>query len=317
MKNVLLPERLDTAGEAMLEGRANVLRCAGTDERSLCEAAPEADGIVLRSKARITDAVLACAPRLRVVSRTGVGIDNIDVDACSRHGVMVCYLPGINAYAVAEHTIALMLAQLKQLPLMDRSVRGGGWAIRTKNIPQDASGKALGILGLGRIGREVATRARAFGMTIIGYDPYVKQAEGVEWAEMDDVIARADVLTLHLPESEATRHIINDERIAKMKPSAIIINASRGGVIDTAALVAALKDGRIAGAALDVFESEPPGAGDALMGLDNVILTPHVAALTEQCGATMMREAVKRLLIAFEGGTPPDIANAEALGISQ
>ena len=313
MKNVLLPERLDALGEGMLEGRVNILRSAGTDERSLCEAAPEADGIVLRSKARITEAVLARAPRLRVVSRTGAGIDNIDVDACTRRGVMVCYLPGVNAYAVAEHTMALMLALLKQLPLMDRSVRGGDWAIRAANLPQDAAGKVLGILGLGRIGREVAARARVFGMTIIGYDPYVKQVEGVEWAELDDVVARADVLTLHLPESAATRRIIDAGRIARMKRTAYIINASRGGIVDAGALAQALQDKRIAGAALDVFDGEPPAAGDPLLRLDNVILTPHVAALTKQCGAVMMREAVGRLLTALEGGTPPGMANAEAL----
>ena len=317
MFNVLVPERLDDVGEGMLEGKVNVLRGAGTDEKALCEAAPEADGIVLRSVARITEAVLACAPRLRVVSRTGVGIDNIDVEACTRHGVMVCYLPGINAYAVAEHTMAMMLALLKQLPLMDRSVRNGNWGVRRQNLPQDASGKTLGILGLGRIGREVAARARAFGMTVIGYDPYVTKLDGIEWAEMDDVVARSDILTLHLPESADTRRIINAERLARMKPTALLINASRGGVVDQRALVRALQQGQIAGAALDVFEDEPPAADDGLLTLSNVILTPHVAALTEQCGAAMMREAVIQLLTALDGGLPPHIANAKELGLNK
>jgi D-3-phosphoglycerate dehydrogenase len=315
LKNVLLPERLNSEGESMLEGRVNILRSADTDERSLCEAAPEADGIVLRSKARITEAVLCCAPRLCVVSRTGVGVDNIDVDACTRHGVMVCYLPGVNAYAVAEHTMALMLALLKMLPAMDRAVRGGGWDIRAKNLPQDAAGKTLGILGLGRVGYEVAVRAKAFGMHIIGYDPFVKAMDGVEWMELDDVIVRADILTLHLPETEQTRNLIGGERISRLKPSAYVINTSRGGVVDQAALAQALKNGRIAGAALDVFGTEPPAPDDALLTLDNVILTPHTAALTEQCGAAMMHEAVRQLLTALDGGVPPHVANAAALGI--
>ncbi|MCL2057532.1 MAG: hydroxyacid dehydrogenase [Oscillospiraceae bacterium] len=329
MKNVLIPEWIGEEGEKMLHGRVNVLRCDGVDELSLCAAVAEADGIVLRSRARITEAVLKSAPRLRVVSRTGVGIDNIDVEACTRHGVMVCYLPGMNAYAVAEHAMALMLALLKCLPAMDRAMRsirgggegtgegsgsGGGWDIRLKNLPQDTYGKVLGILGLGRIGREVADRARVFGMKTIGYDPYVKQIDGVEWMEPDEVVASADVLTLHLPESEQTRRFMDGGRIARMKPTAYLINTSRGGVVDQAALAQALKEGRIAGAALDVYEDEPPAAGDALLALDNVILTPHVAALTEQCGAAMMREAVWLLLAALDGEAVPPmyIANAAA-----
>jgi D-3-phosphoglycerate dehydrogenase len=347
MKNVLLPERLGDEGESMLEGRVNVLRSAGTDERALCEAAGAADGVVLRSKARITEAVLLCAPDLRVVSRTGVGVDNVDVDACTRHGVIVCFLPGINAYAVAEHTVALMLALLKQLPLMDRVMRAGartdagtvrtdarrdagavrvsetigaagaaaeGWNIRSRNIPQDAYGKTLGILGLGRVGREVAARAAAFGMEIIGYDPYVRESEGVAWMEPDEVIAKADVLTLHLPETDETRGFMDAGRISRMKPTSFLINTSRGGVVDQDALTDALRNRRISGAALDVFRDEPPGPGDAqLLALDNVILTPHVAALTEQCGTTMMREAVRQLLTVLDGGVPPNVFNAEAL----
>ena len=335
MKNVLLPEGLGAEGETMLEGRANILRSARTDEKALCEAAGEADGIVLRSKARITEAVLQCAPRLRAVSRTGVGYDNVDVGACTRHGVMVCYLPGINAYAVAEHTIALMLALLKQLPLMDRAVRmcgkarrdgskgsdpaldsgaaSEGWNIRGRNLPQDARGKTLGILGLGRVGREVAARARAFGMDIIGYDPFVKDAEGVAWMEADEVVARADVLTLHLPESDETRNFMDAGRLALMKPAAYLINTSRGGVVDQGALAAALSGRRIAGAALDVFRDEPPAPDDALLALDNALLTPHIAALTEQCGAAMMREAVGQLLTALDGGMPPHVVNIKEL----
>ena len=317
IKNVLVPEYLGDAGEKMLSSRVNILRSDDVDEHSLCVAVPEADGIVLRSRARITEVVLDCAPRMRVVSRTGVGIDNIDINACTRHGVIVCYLPGINAYAVAEHAISLMLALLKCLPAMDRAVRSGGWDVRAKNLPQDAAGKVLGILGLGRIGHEIATRAKAFGMEVVGYDPIVKQFDGVEWMELDDVIAQADVLTLHLPETQLTHHIINADKIARMKHNAYLINTSRGGVIDQCALMQALKAKRIAGAALDVFESEPPVDDDELLSLDNVILTPHVAALTEQCGALMMREAVKLLLDVLDGVTPQlrFIANAAELGL--
>jgi len=267
----------------------------------MCEAVRDADGIVLRSKARVTEAVLACAPRLRAVSRTGVGLDNVDTDACARRGVAVRNLPGINAYAVAEHTMTVMLALLKRLPLMDRAVRDGGWAIRNKNLPQDAAGKTLGVLGLGRVGREVIARAKAFGMITIGYDPYVKELDGVEWAELDDVVARADVLTLHLPETPETRRIISEARLSRMKPTSYLINASRGGVLDQSALVRALEDHVIAGAALDVYENEPPDAGDPLYKMDNVILTPHSAALTEQCGAAMMLGAVNNLLEALDG----------------
>jgi D-3-phosphoglycerate dehydrogenase len=312
-KNVLVPEKLDADCERILEDKVYVLRCAGIDERSLCEAVPEADGIVLRSGARITEAVLSAAPRLRAVSRTGAGVDNVDVGACTLRGVAVCYLPGLNAYAVAEHTMALMLALLKFLPMMDRSVRNGEWSARNKNLPQDARGKTLGILGLGRIGREVAARAKPFGMEIIGYDPYVKQADGVTWREADEVFALADILTLHLPETEQTRHFVNAGKLAMMKPSAYLINASRGGVADEAALIRALKNRTIAGAALDVLENEPPSVNNELLGMDNVILTPHTAALTEQCGAAMTREAVEQLLTVLDGGRPPHIANPEVL----
>ena len=311
MKNVLVPENLGAEGETMLEGRVNVLRSSGLDEPSLCKAAAEADGIVLRSGARITENVLACAPRLKVISRTGAGVDNVDVCACTRRGVAVCYLPGLNAYAVAEHTIALMLALLKFLPLMDRSVRRGGWGVRNKNLPQDARGKTLGILGLGRIGREVAARAEPFGMEIIGYDPYVTDVEGVSWRGLDDVLARADILTLHLPDNEQTRRLINAEKLSLMKSTAYLINASRGGVVDETALICALKNNVIAGAALDVFDSEPPDGDNELLGMDNVILTPHTAALTEQCGAAMTREAVAQLLTVLDGGRPEYVANPE------
>jgi D-3-phosphoglycerate dehydrogenase len=231
-------------------------------------------------------AVIDAAPNLQVVGRIGVGLDNLDLRALSERGVVVCYPPEENAVSVSEHVFALLLAFARRIPAADRTVREGSWR-RSEFIGFELAGRTMGILGLGRIGFRVAVRARAFGMRVIAYDPYLVAQHpavtetGTELASLDAVLEQADVITCHLPLTDETREMINTERLSRMKPTALIINTSRGAVIDEDALYLALRDGVIAGACLDVRSSEPPGPSP-LHELGNVVLTPHIASWTEE-----------------------------------
>jgi D-3-phosphoglycerate dehydrogenase / 2-oxoglutarate reductase len=242
----------------------------------------DADALVVRSAVQADDALMAHAPKLRVIGRAGVGVDNIDADAATRRGIVVMNTPGANAVAVAELTIALMLALARKLPAANATMHAGKW--EKKNLQgMELRGKTLGILGLGRIGLEVAKRARGFGLEIIGSDPFVSAAvareNGIKLVTLDELIAGSDYLTLHVGLTPQTTGIINAKTIAAMKKGVRIVNCARGELIDDEALVEALKSGQVAGAALDVFASEP-AKNTPYHGLDNVILTPHIAGST-------------------------------------
>jgi D-3-phosphoglycerate dehydrogenase len=248
----------------------------------LAAALADADALVVRSAVQVDDALMEKAPKLRVIGRAGVGVDNIDAEAATRRGIVVMNTPGANAVAVAELTLGLMLALARKLPAANASMHAGKWD--KKNLQgAELRGKTLGILGLGRIGLEVARRARAFGLEIIGSDPFVSAAvareNGVRVVSVDELIAGSDYLTLHVGLTPQTTGIINERTLAKMKKGVRIINCARGELVEDAALVAALKSGQVAGAALDVFTIEPP-KDSPYFELDNVILTPHVAGST-------------------------------------
>ena len=242
----------------------------------------DADALVVRSAVQVDDALMETAPKLRVIGRAGVGVDNIDADAATRRGIVVMNTPGANAVAVAELTIGLMLALARKLPSANTSMHAGKWEKKSLQ-GAELKGKTLGILGLGRIGLEVARRARGFGLEIIGSDPFVSAAvareNGILLVSVEDLLARADYLTLHVGLTPQTTGIINAKTLAAMKKGVRIINCARGELVEDAALVEALKSGQVAGAALDVFAEEPP-KNSPYAGLDNVILTPHIAGST-------------------------------------
>ncbi len=244
----------------------------------------DADGLLVRSATKVTKALLAAAPRLRVVGRAGTGVDNIDVVAASSGGVLVVNAPGANSISVAEHACALMLALARMVPAADQAMKAGKWE-KKRFLGNELRGKTLGIAGLGRIGQEVALRARSFGMRIVAHDPFISReiAEGlgVQLLPLDDVCAVADYMTLHLPSTPETRHLFNDARFATVKPGIRIINTARGELIDEAALQRAIESGIVAGAGLDVFEKEPP-TDWTLAQLSKVVATPHIAASTEE-----------------------------------
>ena len=250
----------------------------------LAAALADADALVVRSAVQVDDALMEKAPKLRVVGRAGVGVDNIDAEAATRRGIVVMNTPGANAVAVAELTVGLMIALARKLPAANSTMHAGKWD--KKNLQGgELRGKTVGILGLGRIGIEVAKRVRGFGVDIIGSDPFVSASvareNGIKLVTLEEVIAGSDFLTLHVGLTPQTTGVINEKSIAKMRKGVRIINCARGELIEDAALVAALKSGHVAGAALDVFAIEPP-KDSPYLGLDNVILTPHIAGSTAE-----------------------------------
>jgi D-3-phosphoglycerate dehydrogenase / 2-oxoglutarate reductase len=244
----------------------------------------DADGLVVRSAVQVDDALLAAAPRLRVIGRAGVGVDNIDADAATRRGIVVMNTPGANAIAVAELTIGMMLALARQLPKANTTMHAGKWEKKSLQ-GLELRGKKLGVLGLGRVGLEVARRARSFGMEIIGHDPFVSASvareNAIQLVSTEDLFREADYLTLHVGLTPQTAGIINETTLASMKKGVRIVNCARGELIVEAALADALKSGHVAGAALDVFHQEPP-KDSPFFALENVILTPHIAGSTAE-----------------------------------
>src|SRR3984885_5450991 len=250
----------------------------------LPSALADADALVVRSAVQVDDALMEKAPKLRVIGRAGVGVDNIDAEAATRRGIVVMNTPGANAVAVAELTIALMLALARKLPIANATMHAGKWEKKSLQ-GAELRGKTLGILGLGRVGLEVAKRARGFGLEIIGSDPFVSAAvareNGISLLPLEELFGKADYLTLHVGLTPQTQGIINAKTLATMKKGVRIINCARGELVEDAALVDALKSGHVAGAALDVFTEEPPKSSP-YFELDNVILTPHIAGSTAE-----------------------------------
>jgi glyoxylate reductase len=273
----------------------------------------EVDGVLCPAPEIISpECLAACSPRLRVVSNFGVGYDNIDLDLATQHGVLVCNTPGVLNAAVADFTVGLILDIARRISESDRFVRSGQWGTSTFPLGRDLAGKTLGIVGLGRIGREVADRARPFGFRIVYADTVT--TEGVEFQRLplSELLMQADFVTLHPNLSPSTRGLIGARELALMKPSAYLINTSRGPVVDWPALRAALLEGRIAGAALDVSDPEPPDRDDPVLQLPNVVVTPHIASGTIETREAMAELAVTNLLEALAGRRPPHLVNAAA-----
>jgi D-3-phosphoglycerate dehydrogenase len=261
-------------------------------EEELCRQIGAYDALIVRSATHVTGAVIAEARNLKVIGRAGAGVDNIDVETATRRGIVVMNTPGGNTISTAEHTFSLLLSLARNVPQAWDSIRQGKWE-RKKFVGAELFGKTIGIIGLGKVGREVAVRARAFGMTVIGFDPVVS-AEialkmGVEVSPLDELFARADFITIHTPLSDETKGLIGEEALAKCKEGVRIINCARGGIVDEQALLKALDSGKVAGAALDVFEHEPPG-DHPLLKHHRVVATPHLGASTEEAQEKVARQ---------------------------
>jgi (S)-sulfolactate dehydrogenase len=262
----------------------------------------DADALIVRNRTQVNVELLAAAPRLRVVGRLGVGLDNIDVAACAARDIAVIPATGANALAVAEYVIGAAMVLLRGTYFATTEVAAGKWPRAALSSGREIAGKTLGIVGFGGIGRLTGRLGRALGMRVIGFDAElaaddgVWRDEGVEPRTLDALLARADVLTLHVPLVPATRNLIDARRIAAMKPGAILVNTARGGVIDEAAVAGALSSGRLGGAALDVFEKEPLPAGSPLAGCPNLLLTPHIAGVTAESNERVSSMIAERVI---------------------
>jgi D-3-phosphoglycerate dehydrogenase len=262
------------------------------------------DGLLVRSATKVTQQVLSMPGRLRVIGRAGTGVDNIDLEAATRAGVVVMNTPGGNSVAAAELTLAHMLALARNVTQANAELLQGRWE-RKKYVGAELAGKTLGVVGLGRIGLEVARRALGFRMVVVGYDPYVSgevaSRSGIRAVTLDELIEQSDVVTLHLPLSEKTRHLVGADALGRMKPGAMLINCARGGLIDEAALLQALESGHLGGAALDVFESEPP-TDLRLVQHPRVVATPHLGASTREAQVRVGTEIAGKIRDYLEKG---------------
>jgi D-3-phosphoglycerate dehydrogenase len=285
MAKVLVSDNLSESGiELMRERGLDVTVNTGLTEDELCKIIGEFDGLVVRSQTKVTPRVIDAATSLRVVGRAGVGVDNIDLNAASKKGVIVMNTPGGNTVSTAEHAVALMMALARNVAAANQSVKSGKWE-RKRFQGSEVTGKTLGILGVGRVGSEVAKRARGLGMKVIANDPLLTPAKAeelhVKLLAIDEILAQSDFISLHVPLRPETKHMISAPQFEMMKPGVRIVNCARGGIIDEEALADAIESGKVAGAALDVHEKEPPEPS-RLTELDGVIMTPHVAASTSE-----------------------------------
>lgn len=315
MRKILLTKKLNEANAKLFEGIPDIelVTIPDGEQARFDSNIKDAEAVLLSTAYKMTKEVIEGAGNLKVISRTGVGVDNVDVEAATGKGILVLNTPQANSVSVAEHTLTLIAAISKQLLMYDSGLRAGNFKIRRSGKSFDADGKTLGLIGCGRIGRITAEKCKAaFDMNVIGYDPYIKELPGITLYEsIEEVFKRADYISLHIPLTDETRNMVGETLLSMMKPSAYLINTSRGGIVDEAALAKALKEEKIAGAALDVLESEPPKEDNPLLPLRNVILTPHSAALTKECSARVAHEAALGISDYLKGNTPKFVFNKE------
>ena len=289
------------------------------DPAKLIAGVADADGLLV-GFAKITRPVIEAMKHCKVISRYGIGVDMVDLQAASEHGVMVANVPDYCFEEVSNHTVACLLALNRYLVAENAWVHAGKWGRPTgEPLPARLSKQTVGIVGLGNIGREVARKLQAFGLHVLGQDPFVTPekaaALGVELVTLDDLLRRADYVCLHCPLIPETRHLIGAAQLKLMKPTAYLINVSRGPVVDQPALVQALADHTIAGAALDVLEQEPPAADDPLLKMDNVILSPHSASCSDEATVQLRRETARNVVEALQGRIPRSVVNRAGLGL--
>lgn len=315
MARILVADPLAEDGLERLRRAGEVTVVSKLGEAELIQRIPDFDALVVRSETRVTAAILEAGRRLRVVGRAGVGVDNIDVPTATRRGILVVNTPHGNIVAAAEHTIALLFALARWVPQADASVKRGEWT-RSKFLGTEIRAKTLGIIGLGNVGSEVAKRAHGLEMEVIAYDPVVsvERAElfNVELVALNELLERSDFVTVHIPLVEANRNLIGASELALMKPTARLINTSRGGIVDETALYEALKSEQLAAAASDVFEKEPAGE-NPLFTLSNFVATPHIAASTAEAQVSVAFDVAEEVAAVLAGDLPRYAVNAPAL----
>jgi D-3-phosphoglycerate dehydrogenase len=271
--------------------------------QELIEIIGDYDALLVRSQTKVTEEILQAAKKLRAIGRAGVGVDNIDVPSATRHGVVVINAPDGNTISTCEHTFAMLMAMARKIPQAHMKLKNGKWD-RKSFVGVELKNKTIGILGFGRIGSEVAVRAKAFGMSVLAYDPFLtrERAEsmGVRMSTVDEIVEGSDFITVHTPLTKDTKHLLSRDQFARMRDGVRILNCARGGIIDEKALAEALENGKVAAAALDVFEEEPP-LGNPLVEMDNVVVTPHLGASTEEAQINVAIDVAKELLNILQG----------------
>jgi len=313
--NVLIAEPLAPAGVELFQSQPgwNVII---SNPKEYAQHLADADALLVRSAVQVTKAVLEKAPKLRVIGRAGVGVDNVDLEAATEAGVLVMNTPGGNAVSVAEHTLALMLAMARHIPQANASTRAGKWE-KKKLMGNELRGKTLGIVGLGSIGREVVKRARAFEMRVVAHDPYVTlkiaQDLGIELVSLDALYAASDYISMHVAATAETTGMLSAVAFQRMKQGVRIVNCARGELVDEAALREAIDSGKVAGASLDVFSAEPPPAGFTLFGTEQVLATPHIAGSTEEAQETVGVRIAEQVVEYLKNGVAINAVNMPAL----
>jgi len=312
---ILVAEPLAAEGVDLLRAQHDVDDRPGLPREELLAALPDYDALVVRSQVQVDAEAIAAGTRLQVIGRAGVGVDNVDLDAATRAGITVVNAPTGNTIAAAEHTLALLYGVARRIAAADASVRRGEWK-RAEFTGNELRGRTLGIIGLGKIGQAIAARAVAMEMTVLAADPFVTAEQaahhGVELVPFETILERSDVVTVHVPMTRATRGLIGRDQLARMRPGAILLNVARGGVVDEAAVAAALRDGHLGGAGIDVFEQEPP-TGSPLLDAPNTVLTPHLGASTAEAQVAVAEEIADQVLDVLAGRSARYAVNAPLL----
>jgi len=321
MKKVLVNEKVSPDALDIIKKAAELVYIPSGDHEEIKRSLKDVTGIMLDTTIKFTPELMDSAPDLKVISRTGTGVDNVDVEAATKRGILVLHTPDANTVTVAEHTVAFIGALTKHLVFLDSETRQGKFKIaRRYYLPRDLDGKTLGIIGYGRIGKQVAKKCMAaFNMKVIIYDPYISDsvvAPGVvRYSDEKQVYKEADVLTIHVPMTDDTRNHINEKLLSLMKPSAYLVNTARGNIIDEVYVVKMLDEGRLAGAGFDVLANEPPVENELFLKNPKTIVSPHSAALTNECTVRVACEAAQGIVDYLEGKMPRSIFNRKGLNL--
>lgn len=304
MPKVLVSDPIAPEGIEILKQVADVDVKTGLSKDELAAIIGDYDALAVRSETKVTGDIIAKAEKLKIIGRAGVGVDNIDVEAATARGILVVNSPEGNTLAASEMTVALLLALARNIPQADEAMRAGRWD-RKIYMGSEVYGKTLGVVGLGKIGREVVSRMQAFGMSVLGYDPYLKpeqaDALGIKLVDLDTLYQESDYISVHTPKTKETTGMINAEKLALMKPTVRLINCARGGIIDEAALADAAKAGKIGGAAVDVYTTEPAPADNSLLNIPNIITTPHLGASTEEAQVNVAIDIAEQIVEVLAG----------------
>ncbi|HKI79105.1 MAG TPA: phosphoglycerate dehydrogenase, partial [Ignavibacteriaceae bacterium] len=317
MKKVLISDPVDQQCSIVLKDAGIEFDFkTGLSPEELSGIIKDYSGLIVRSETKVTPELIDKMEKMEVIGRAGTGVDNINLEAATRKGIIVMNTPGGNTISTAEHTMALILSMFRNIPQANQSLREGKWE-RKKYKGTELFGKTIGLIGLGKVGREVARRAKSFDVEIIGYDPIlskdVADKLGIKLSSLDGIFKESDLITVHVPLSDETKYIINSESLKKCKDGIKIINCARGGIINEIELLAALNSGKVSSAAFDVYETEPPDASNELLNHPKVVCTPHLGASTEEAQIKVAAQIAEQVVELFSGKTPAGIINASAI----